>query len=1148
MSITLVTHKVAAAAVGVAMVFSFAFVTPANAQSVEDLTAQINSLLATIASLQAQLAGMQGGGGTTGGMTYNFTLNHEVGDEGGEVMQIQQFLNAQGFTVATAGAGSPGNETSYFGSRTQAAVIAFQNANAAQILTPVGLTTGTGYWGPSSRAYANTMSGGSGTGTGTGTTVPTGTGITVAAAAQPANSLAVANAARVPFTNFTLTNNSGAVQTVNSVTVERTGLASNTSFDGIVLLDQNGVQLGNERVINSNDQATIGSTMMLQPGMSYMFTVAANMDDSPQSGEVASFAVVAINTSATVAGTLPITGAAHTTNNTLAIGSVTAARGVEDPNAAGGLSEEVGTTNYVFTAIRLTAGSQENVRLHSIRFDQSGSADTSDLANVHVTIDGVDYTPIVDGDTYTFTFGSGIVINEGFSKEIALRADIVGGANRTAAFDIEEFTDIHVTGETFGYGITPTNGNGFTTAEPVYNATVISITPGAFNSVSRSSAAPAANIGVQKQDETLGAFTIDLKGEPINVQTMKFDLIVNDRFNSTADPRSITNVTLVDQNGVVLAGPVDTKSFGTSDSGTVADDTIEDALTFSAVDLPVGVLTVFVRGQLDSDWDSGDTLAVRTHPGASAPGPDWTGAKGQNTGDTVTLPDSTATANTMTVQEGALAATTLTSPAARNLVAGASDFVFATANLDAANSGEDIRVSGVVLADLLGGTSPQSGNIDNVEIWANLSGGSTNDSVRGDRFETRVADAEQFGTGTTGTTTLSITLDNHITVAKNSNVEIAVVADLASSAGAAATHTISLNPVSGGVTAVGLTSGNTVTVTPTGAGQTMTVASDGALAVTVDSSSPDAALILDDTVNEQTVAVFRLAATNVENLDVDSIKITNEPATAGDVDAVAKYVFYHGSTKLGEVVGGQATAEVFLSDGALVVPADEHVLVTVKVVMNNIDGTQVQNADTVQVTINAANDVETTGLDSGNAVDSTALNVDAAEHTVYEAYPTFAFNNSGVSTVLGPSANYLAAKIVITNAGNEDITFAQTTSAIQINGEISGTTTAPAAVTLKDDNGNQLDQATFSANTGSVTAQIDFTDRVLTIPAGGNETVSVFVNTAGLTADGNTLQIWLSDDNADNLQFDIDADGGDYQEGVNVFKGDIFGPVHVNPS
>ena len=445
MSIALTTNKVAAAAVGVAMVFSFAFVTPASAQTVEELTAQINSLLSTITSLQAQLAGISGGTTTTG--SYNFTLNHSQGDEGGEVMDIQKFLNAKGFTVSTSGAGSPGNESSYFGAKTKAAVVAFQNANAATVLAPVGLSAGTGYWGPSSRAAANAMSAGTGTGTGTGTT-PTGTGLTVSAAAQPGNSLAPYNAARVPFTKFTLTNNSGSAQTVSGVTVQLTGLASNVNFTGVVLLDQNGNQLGIDRILNSNKQATIGENVTLQAGESRTFTVAANMaaQGTVRPGEVASFSVVAINTSATVAGSLPITGAAHTINATLALSSATVDRGVNYP-ATDGLEKNVGETGVDFTSVRITAGSQEDIRVHSLRFNQSGSASTGDLSNVHVVSDGVTYQTTVsnDGKYYVVNLGSGIVINKGLVKEFTVRGDIVSGAGRTVSMDVFKLTDIQVT-------------------------------------------------------------------------------------------------------------------------------------------------------------------------------------------------------------------------------------------------------------------------------------------------------------------------------------------------------------------------------------------------------------------------------------------------------------------------------------------------------------------------------------------------------------------------------------------------------------------------------------------------------------------------------------------------------------------------------
>jgi len=51
-----------------------------------------------------------------------------VGSVGEDVRSLQQFLNNNGYTLALVGPGSPGNETSIFGSRTQAALARFQAA------------------------------------------------------------------------------------------------------------------------------------------------------------------------------------------------------------------------------------------------------------------------------------------------------------------------------------------------------------------------------------------------------------------------------------------------------------------------------------------------------------------------------------------------------------------------------------------------------------------------------------------------------------------------------------------------------------------------------------------------------------------------------------------------------------------------------------------------------------------------------------------------------------------------------------------------------------------------------------------------------------------------------------------------------------
>lgn len=69
------------------------------------------------------------------------------GMTGEDVRALQIALNSLGFIVSNTGAGASGEETTYFGSRTFDAVLRFQEAYAADILTPIGLDTATGYVG-----------------------------------------------------------------------------------------------------------------------------------------------------------------------------------------------------------------------------------------------------------------------------------------------------------------------------------------------------------------------------------------------------------------------------------------------------------------------------------------------------------------------------------------------------------------------------------------------------------------------------------------------------------------------------------------------------------------------------------------------------------------------------------------------------------------------------------------------------------------------------------------------------------------------------------------------------------------------------------------------------------------------------------------
>ncbi len=87
-----------------------------------------------------------------------FTTNLSLGSSGAQVVALQKILNQDPDTrIASTGPGSPGNETSYFGILTNAAVIRFQEKYASAILVPAGLMQGNGYVGLYTRAKLNAL-------------------------------------------------------------------------------------------------------------------------------------------------------------------------------------------------------------------------------------------------------------------------------------------------------------------------------------------------------------------------------------------------------------------------------------------------------------------------------------------------------------------------------------------------------------------------------------------------------------------------------------------------------------------------------------------------------------------------------------------------------------------------------------------------------------------------------------------------------------------------------------------------------------------------------------------------------------------------------------------------------------------------------
>ncbi|MCD6271129.1 hypothetical protein J7J24_02135, partial [bacterium] len=131
----------------------------ARALTIEELQQQIAELQEQLAQYQAQLAALQGEqGGETGGTAYEgipegfrFEKNLKIGMYDQDVVYLKKVLDVE------VPDHDPWTGTPYFGAKTKAAVIAFQEKYADDVLAPWGLTSGTGFVGKTTREKLNEL-------------------------------------------------------------------------------------------------------------------------------------------------------------------------------------------------------------------------------------------------------------------------------------------------------------------------------------------------------------------------------------------------------------------------------------------------------------------------------------------------------------------------------------------------------------------------------------------------------------------------------------------------------------------------------------------------------------------------------------------------------------------------------------------------------------------------------------------------------------------------------------------------------------------------------------------------------------------------------------------------------------------------------
>lgn len=126
--------------------------TPSATSNNTSLQTQLNGLLATLHSLQAQQSALQGSSASVSslGQQIKAIINDlNTGSRSNNVSVLQQFLIAQNKGPAAQSLATHGT-TTYFGGLTRAALIEFQKS--------VGITPASGYFGKLTRAYINSLS------------------------------------------------------------------------------------------------------------------------------------------------------------------------------------------------------------------------------------------------------------------------------------------------------------------------------------------------------------------------------------------------------------------------------------------------------------------------------------------------------------------------------------------------------------------------------------------------------------------------------------------------------------------------------------------------------------------------------------------------------------------------------------------------------------------------------------------------------------------------------------------------------------------------------------------------------------------------------------------------------------------------------
>lgn len=942
---------------GFALVATLAAPLTSFGMTVEEMQQMIAQLNQQIQQLQAQLAAL---GETPAvpaftGIPANFTFdrNLRLGSSGDDVKYLQIVLNADPATrLRESGVGAPGQETSYFGPLTETAVIKFQEKYANEVLTPFGITSGTGFVGTTTRAKLNAM-----LVEATEPDLPPPppiddddedeeeeeevpvAGLNVSLAPDsPAATILIAGQSTAELAKFIFSGNA----TVKSVTFQRTGISANTTLGNVYLFD-GAKRLTSAASITADGTVTFSATELFKVEGVKVLSVRADIATGT-AGQTVGIRLTNVTVSdGDVAGT-PIAGANHSiAAATLATVTITAAASL--PSATT-LDPAEDVTVWQDT-LNITTRS---VTLSSFTLRKLGSADNDALVNLELYVDGskVASADSLDSEGYAvFHFATPATLNVG-NRVVMVKADIVGGSGRTIQMSLQNRADIGLIDSNFNARVALVDSGATTYTVANGTAGILNINSGVLT-VAKATDSPAGNITKDANSVTLAKFDLTANGEPVRVETLAVQI-------------QNTGGTIVDlRNGMVRVNGAQVGSL------TKLTHNVNSTFTTNFTVTPGSPAVLEIVADIVADGSTavaeGDTFYVRL--------PDDTGlAYGVNSNETVTVPSGNKDGNTLTVAVGAITLARQSTYTDRNIVVPQNNYKIAAYNLYG-NVTEDVNIH-TVSADIAfsGGATWAVDQLRNVYL----------------KYGDTVA-------ATKATVTSPAVWNVSFTLPKNSVMPIEIYADVLT--GATANDTLTLTTTVTGITALSAETKGT-----TGIGGQVLTAKAGAINVALAADSPVASIVHGS--QTVTAAKYDFTAEN-ESFDITRMRVGVSSATT-----VANVHLHDGTSVIATMPGG---TDITFPGLSINVPANGTKSISVQLELGSIGaGAGTTGANNTVTLTSYRYRPSSTGVESGD----TTVNLAGNALYTYKAVPTIT-TVALPSTILSNGVRTLAKFTVAAN-------------------------------------------------------------------------------------------------------------------------------------